>query len=267
MTASQAGFPIVPSKFKFAQHGQSGAWISELMPHTAKMADELCFIKTMHTEAINHDPGMTFPADRRPVGRGRPSVGAWLSYGPRQHEPGPAHLRRHGLEPPAATRCTTGCGGNGFPALRAPGRQVSSPPATRSSTCRIRGGVDRSARRRFPGRAGHAQPAGPGRVRRPGDGHPHRAVRDGLPHAGLGARADRSVGRAGVDLRALRPPTRRRPARSRPTACWPGAWRSATCASSSSSTAAGTCTPSLPQRIRTQGQGTSTSRRPRCSRT
>ena len=59
MTASQAGFPIVPSKFKFAQHGESGQWISELMPHTAKVADELCFIKTMHTEAINHDPGMT----------------------------------------------------------------------------------------------------------------------------------------------------------------------------------------------------------------
>ncbi|MDE2906956.1 MAG: DUF1501 domain-containing protein, partial [Acidobacteriota bacterium] len=77
MTATQAGFPIVPSIFKFDQHGQSGAWISELMPHTAKLADELCFIKTMHTEAINHDPGMTFLQTGAQLA-GRPSVGAWL---------------------------------------------------------------------------------------------------------------------------------------------------------------------------------------------
>ena len=80
MTATQAGFPIVPSAFKFAQHGNSGAWISELMPHTAKVADELCFIKTMHTEAINHDPGMTFFQTGAQLA-GRPSIGAWLSYG------------------------------------------------------------------------------------------------------------------------------------------------------------------------------------------
>ena len=80
MTATQAGFPIVPSAFKFAQHGNSGAWISELMPHTAKVADELCFIKTMHTEAINHDPGMTFLQTGAQLA-GRPSIGAWLSYG------------------------------------------------------------------------------------------------------------------------------------------------------------------------------------------
>ena len=80
MTATQAGFPLVPSIFKFDQHGQSGAWISELMPHTAKLADELCFIKTMHTEAINHDPGMTFLQTGAQLA-GRPSVGAWLAYG------------------------------------------------------------------------------------------------------------------------------------------------------------------------------------------
>jgi hypothetical protein len=80
MTASQTSFPIVPSMFKFAQHGQSGTWISELMPHTAKVADELCFIRTMHTEAINHDPGMTFFQTGAQLA-GRPSIGAWLSYG------------------------------------------------------------------------------------------------------------------------------------------------------------------------------------------
>ena len=80
MTSGQAGFPVVPSVFEFKQHGQSGAWISELMPHTAKIADELCFIKTMHTEAINHDPGVTFFQTGAQLA-GRPSVGAWLSYG------------------------------------------------------------------------------------------------------------------------------------------------------------------------------------------
>jgi len=80
MTASQTGFPIVPSMFKFAQHGQTGTWVSELMPHTAKIVDDLCFIRTMHTEAINHDPGVTFLQTGAQLA-GRPSIGAWLAYG------------------------------------------------------------------------------------------------------------------------------------------------------------------------------------------
>ena len=60
MTAAQTSFPIAQSIFKFAQHGQSGAWLSELLPYTAKVADDLCFIKSMHTEQINHDPAVTF---------------------------------------------------------------------------------------------------------------------------------------------------------------------------------------------------------------
>ncbi|SVD26975.1 uncharacterized protein METZ01_LOCUS379829, partial [marine metagenome] len=80
MTASQSSFPLVPSLFKFAQHGESRAWVSELMPHTAKIADDLCFIKSMHTEAINHDPGITFFQTGAQLA-GRPSIGSWLSYG------------------------------------------------------------------------------------------------------------------------------------------------------------------------------------------
>ena len=80
MTAGQDSFPLVPSKFPFARHGQSGAWVSELLPHTAKIADELCFIKSLHTEAINHDPGITFFQTGAQLA-GRPSMGAWLSYG------------------------------------------------------------------------------------------------------------------------------------------------------------------------------------------
>jgi hypothetical protein len=80
MTSSQTSFPTAPSKFAFARHGSSGAWLSELLPHTAGLADELCFIKSMHTEAINHDPAVTFFQTGAQVA-GRPSIGSWLSYG------------------------------------------------------------------------------------------------------------------------------------------------------------------------------------------
>ena len=80
MTAGQKSFPMVTSPFEFAQHGNSGAWVSNLMPRTAEIADELCFVKSMYTEAINHDPAVTFlqTGSQQP---GRPSIGSWLSYG------------------------------------------------------------------------------------------------------------------------------------------------------------------------------------------
>src|SRR5207247_9359974 len=59
MTSGQARFPVAPSKFKFAQHGKCGMWVSELLPETAKIVDDLCFIRSMHTEAINHEPAIT----------------------------------------------------------------------------------------------------------------------------------------------------------------------------------------------------------------
>jgi hypothetical protein len=80
MTSGQKRFPIAPSVFKFNRHGQSGMWLSELLPHTAKWADELCVIRSMHTEAINHDPAMTLLQTGHQIG-GRPSFGAWVSYG------------------------------------------------------------------------------------------------------------------------------------------------------------------------------------------
>jgi hypothetical protein len=80
MTAAQASFPVAPSKFRFAQHGRCGAWVSELLPHTARVVDELCFVKSMHTEAINHDPAITFFQTGAQLA-GRPSIGAWLAYG------------------------------------------------------------------------------------------------------------------------------------------------------------------------------------------
>ncbi len=80
MTAFQKSFPMAGSHFSFAQHGASGAWVSELMPHTARIVDKLCIVKSMHTEAINHDPAITFFQTGSQQG-GRPSIGAWLSYG------------------------------------------------------------------------------------------------------------------------------------------------------------------------------------------
>jgi hypothetical protein len=80
MTATQASFPVAPPIFQFAQHGQSGAWVSELMPRTAQVVDDLCFIKSMNTEQINHDPAVTFCQTGFQLA-GRPSIGSWLAYG------------------------------------------------------------------------------------------------------------------------------------------------------------------------------------------
>ena len=80
MTSNQARLPMAGSAFKFARHGKCGAWVSELLPYTAKMVDDLCIVKSLHTEAINHDPAITFFQTGSQMA-GRPSFGSWLSYG------------------------------------------------------------------------------------------------------------------------------------------------------------------------------------------
>lgn len=80
MTAKQASFPLVGSFYDFKQYGQGRAWISDLFPHIAKIADDICIIKTLHTEAINHDPALTFFQTGAQQGN-RPSMGSWVSYG------------------------------------------------------------------------------------------------------------------------------------------------------------------------------------------
>jgi hypothetical protein len=80
MTSGQARFPIAPSKYEFKQHGKSGIWMSELLPHTAKVADDLAVIKSVYTEAINHDPAVTYIQTGNQI-PGKPSLGSWLSYG------------------------------------------------------------------------------------------------------------------------------------------------------------------------------------------
>ncbi|HEY1171777.1 MAG TPA: DUF1501 domain-containing protein [Verrucomicrobiae bacterium] len=80
MTSGQARLPVAPSKFKFAQHGKCGMWVSELLPHTAKMVDDIALVKTVHTNAINHDPACTFVMTGSEL-PGKASLGSWLSYG------------------------------------------------------------------------------------------------------------------------------------------------------------------------------------------
>src|SRR3954452_19960374 len=80
MTSGQTRFPVAPSMFKFEQHGKCGRWVSELLPHTAKYVDDLALVKTIHTNAINHDPACTFVMTGSEV-PGKPSLGSWLAYG------------------------------------------------------------------------------------------------------------------------------------------------------------------------------------------
>lgn len=80
MSATQSTFPVVPARFKFAQHGKNGAWVSELLPHTAQITDKIAIVKSIFTEAINHDPAVTFLQTGSQIA-GRPSIGSWMVYG------------------------------------------------------------------------------------------------------------------------------------------------------------------------------------------
>ena len=80
MTSKQKSLPVTPTMFKFSRHGQSGMELSELLPKLAHVADELCLVRSMHTEAINHDPAITFFQTGFQLA-GRPSIGSWMSYG------------------------------------------------------------------------------------------------------------------------------------------------------------------------------------------
>ena len=80
MTSGQKRFPVAPSKYKFAQHGRSGMWVSEMLPYTSRMADDMCFIRSMNTEAINHEPAISYMQTGNQI-TGKPCLGSWASYG------------------------------------------------------------------------------------------------------------------------------------------------------------------------------------------
>ena len=125
MSGNQSSIPLAGSPFKFAQHGQSGAWFSELLPHTAAMADDLCVVNSMYTEAINHGPGVTFlqTGSQFP---GRPSIGSWLHYGLgslNENLPAFVVLKTHGK---GGQPLGAGLWGNGFLPSRFQGVQFRS---------------------------------------------------------------------------------------------------------------------------------------------
>ena len=116
MTSGQDKFPLVGSLFGFKQYGENGTWISDLLPHIGKMADDICVVKSMFTEAINHDPAVTFfqTGSQQP---GRPSIGSWLSYGlgsENENLPGFTVLLSRGSGRPSGQPLYTRLWGNGF---------------------------------------------------------------------------------------------------------------------------------------------------------
>src|SRR3978361_1970703 len=80
MTSGQKRFPVAPSKYKFAQHGQSGMWVSEGLPYPSRMVDDMCFIPSMNTEAINTEPAISYMQTGNQI-TGKPCLGSWASYG------------------------------------------------------------------------------------------------------------------------------------------------------------------------------------------
>jgi hypothetical protein len=166
MSAGQSRFPVAPSIYKFAQYGQNGTWISELLPHTAKMVDEIAILRSLHTEAINHEPAITFMQTGNMIA-GKPCVGAWLAYGlgsMNQDLPTFVVLNANHSNPKANVQ-----------AISARGRG--------SSGRRRAGSLHQQSRRRAgrpaPQHARRLERAEPDRVSedcRPGDPGPHRAV-------------------------------------------------------------------------------------------
>jgi hypothetical protein len=150
MTATQTSFPVAPTIYKFAQHGKSGAWVSELLPKLSKIADDLTFIKSMHTNAINHDPAVTF-FQTGFILAGRPSIGSWMAYGlgsENKDLPAFVVMISQGTGNPADQPLYDRLWGSGFLPTRYQGvkfRSVGDP------VLHIRNpeGIDREARREF----------------------------------------------------------------------------------------------------------------------
>ncbi len=177
MSATQAAFPVVPSKFQFAQHGQSGAWVSELLPHTAKIVDQLTIVKSVHTEAINHDPAVTFFQTGSQIA-GRPSMGAWVSYGlgcETQDLPAFVVMISPGQGGMRASRSTIACGAAAF-CPRDFRASSSARPAIRCCTSPTRQGFPAENRQTYLEAVERDQRRESRGVRRSGDRHPDRAI-------------------------------------------------------------------------------------------
>ena len=143
----QSTLPVARSQFSFAQYGQSGTWVSELLPHTAKIVDDITVIKTMNTDAINHDPAITFiqTGFQQP---GRPSMGAWLSYGLGSENQNLPVVRRApvaGARDQHRSAAVLALVGERLPAVQLPGRPL---PRRRRAGAVSRGSAGREQDRR-----------------------------------------------------------------------------------------------------------------------
>ena len=204
-TMGQSQLLVAQSTFKFAQHGQSGTWVSELLPHTAKIVDDITVIKTMNTEAINHDPAITFiqTGFQQP---GRPSMGAWLSYGlGSENQNLPAFVvllsQAHAIntDQPLFSRLwasgflPSSYQGVRFRAGSAPVLFLDDPPGVSKTTRRQM--LDALAKLDAIGHEAYGDPEIETRI---------ASVRDGVSHADLGARPDGSVEGARLGVRDVR---------------------------------------------------------------
>ena len=167
---------------------------------TPRRSSTTCaIVKTVHTEAINHDPAITYICTGSQM-PGRPSLGSWLSYGlGSENQNLPAFVVHDAVAGPAARTAQalfTRLWGRGFLPTQAPGRGAALAAATRCCTCPTRRASTPTTRRRMLDALGRAEPEAARRGRRPGDADPHRPVRDGLPHADARARADRPLARS-----------------------------------------------------------------------
>ena len=185
MTSGQSSFPVAQSIFKFSQHGKSGTWLSELLPHTAKIVDDIAIVKSTNTEAINHDPAITFiqTGSQQP---GRPSIGSWVSYGlGSENQNLPAFVvlisQASGIstDQPLFSRLW----GSGFLPSQLPGRAASAPAGDPVLYLSNPPGIDAGsapADARRPGELNQMQRRGVGD---PEIDDAHRPVRDGVPDA------------------------------------------------------------------------------------
>ena len=207
MTSGQSTLPVTPPIFKFKQYGKSGAWVSELLPHTAKIVDDLTIVKTINTDAINHDPAITFiqTGSQQP---GRPSMGSWVSYGlGSENDNLPAFVvmisqaQRHQHRSAAVLAAL----GQRLSAVQVIKACASAPAAIPCCISTIPRASTRDTRRRHARQHRRTQPqctAMPTAI--PEIETRIAAIRDGVPHANLGARSDGSLEGTRQHLRPLR---------------------------------------------------------------
>ena len=254
MTSGQARFPVAPSMFKFSQQGKCGMWVSELLPHTAKIVDDIALVKTVHTNAINHDPACTFVMTGSEV-PGKPSIGSWLAYGLGSESndlPAFVVFTPYWSSGAAAQALFTRMWSSGFLPAQVQRRR---PPRRR------RPGPLRAEPRRRERRA-TAAPCST----RSDNSTARRSTRSAIPRRRRASRSTRwrsACRRSVPELIDLSKRARNRcwtatarrcgsPARSPPAPCWPAGWWSGASAPCRSCTAAGTSTATFRASIRSQ---------------